>query len=311
LTSDIPSAVTDAVNAAKEADIAIFAGGIGQSIEMEGLDRTTITWPDNQLSLIQQLQSVSKSFVILQFGGGQVDSTPFKDNSTVNAILWAGYPGQSGGAAVFDILTGKVAPAGRLPITQYPANYVNEIPMTDMNVRPSSTSPGRTYKWFTGTPVFPFGFGLHYTTFSFSWAAKPASSFNIQTIVQNAQRSQVAHMDLAPFETFTINIKNTGKVTSDYVSLLFVNTTAGPGPFPNKELVSYTRLASVAPGSSSQAQLPVSIGSIARTDTEGDLWLYPGTYHLSLDTSGVLGATFTLQGSAAQITTWPRNDTTS
>lgn len=65
----------------------------------------------------------------------------------VNAIVWGGYPGQSGGEAIVDILLGKVSPAGRLPLTQYPANYVNQVPMTDMNLRVSATNPGRTYKW--------------------------------------------------------------------------------------------------------------------------------------------------------------------
>ena len=82
--------------------------------------------------------------------------------------MWGGYPGQSGGTATVNILTGKTAPSGRLPITQYPAAYVDAIPMTDMALRPSSSSPGRTYKWYTGTPVFEFGFGLSYTNFSYS-----------------------------------------------------------------------------------------------------------------------------------------------
>ena len=89
----------------------------------------------------------------------------------MNAIVWAGYPGQSGGTALFDILTGKAAPAGRLPITQYPAAYVDQVPMTDMKLRQSATNPGRTCEWYTGSPVFEFGFGLHYTTFSFAWTS--------------------------------------------------------------------------------------------------------------------------------------------
>jgi beta-D-xylosidase 4 len=77
--------------------------------------------------------------------GGQLDDTPLLQNRNISAILWVGYPGQDGGPAVFDILTGTYSPAGRLPVTQYPAKYTDEVPMTDMSLRPSATNPGRTY----------------------------------------------------------------------------------------------------------------------------------------------------------------------
>lgn len=90
-------------------------------------------------------------------GGGQLDNSALVKNSKVNAILWAGYPGQDGGTAIMDVIRGKIAPAGRLPITQYPAEYVTQVPMTDMRLRPTANSPGRTYKWYKDQPVFEFG----------------------------------------------------------------------------------------------------------------------------------------------------------
>ena len=107
---------------------------------------------------------------MVQCGGGQVDDSALLANPNVRAILWAGYPGQEGGNAIFDILTGKASVAGRLPITQYPANYTNEVTMYQMNLRPNGSYPGRTYKWYDKTPVLPFGYGLHYANFSLSWA---------------------------------------------------------------------------------------------------------------------------------------------
>lgn len=222
--------------------------------------------------------------------------------------MWAGYPGQSGGAALFDILTGKAAPAGRLATTQYPAEYVNQVPMTDMTLRPSLVNPGRTYKWYTGTPVFEFGFGLHYTTFSHSWATKPSSSHNIQSLFSRARSA--AHMDLGLLDTFTVNVRNTGRVTSDYVALLFVNSKNGPAPHPNKELISYVRLHDIAPGRTATAKLEVTLGSIARADENGDLWLFPGTYQLTVDTDAVLKTSFQLTGSATRISEWPRDNST-
>jgi xylan 1,4-beta-xylosidase len=77
-------------------------------------------------------------------GGGQVDSTALKNNDKVNSIVWGGYPGQSGGQAILDILTGKRAPAGRLVTTQYPADYVFKFPQTDLGLRPNQSdgNPG-------------------------------------------------------------------------------------------------------------------------------------------------------------------------
>lgn len=220
--------------------------------------------------------------------------------------------GQSGGTAIVDILTGKQAPAGRLPITQYPGNYVNEIPMTDMNLRPSSTSPGRTYKWFTGKPVFPFGFGLHYTTFSLKWARPPRASYNIQELITTAGRSGVANTDLALLDTaFELTIVNTGSVTSDYSALLFSNTAAGPTPAPLKQLVGYTRVKSIAAGKSATALLNVTLGSVARVDENGNSVLFPGSYKLWVDTDvngqGLALTSFELTGAQHTINEWPQS----
>ncbi|KAG6865725.1 hypothetical protein C0991_012371 [Blastosporella zonata] len=295
-----------AVAAAQAADAVIFAGGIDESVEHEGGDRITIVWPGNQLNLIAALEAVGKPVVVLQFGGGQVDDTVLKNNQTVNAIVWAGYPGQSGGTAIFDILSGKASPAGRLTITQYPAVYTDQIGMTDMTLRPSATNPGRTYKWYQGTPVFEFGSGLHYTNFDVNWRRTPQSQYNIQTLITGASGHGI--LDLASLDTFDITVKNTGKVSSDYVALLFVNGSAGPAPHPNKQLVSYARLHDVTGGSTSSASLSVTLGSIARADTAGNLWLYSGSYELSVDVGPVLLThRFELVGRSTQITTWPQN----
>jgi beta-D-xylosidase 4 len=226
----------------------------------------------------------------------------------VNAIVWGGYPGQSGGTAIVDILTGKVAPAGRLPITQYPADYI-QVPMTDMSIRPSDSNPGRTYKWYTGAPVFEFGHGLHYTTFDFDWQTTPATQYQISTLVGSNSGNKT--LDLVVFDTFEVSVENTGQVPSDYVALLFLNGTGGPDPLPNKQLVSYTRLHNVAAGSKATASLPVTLGSIARADDDGNLWIYGGSYHITLDTPGALSHSFELVGDEAQITHWPQNTNSS
>jgi beta-D-xylosidase 4 len=82
-------------------------------------DRDDITWPTTQLSLINQLSNLTKPLIVVQLGT-MVDSASLLPKTGVNSLVWAGYPGQDGGTAIFNILTGQTAPAGRLPVTQYP-----------------------------------------------------------------------------------------------------------------------------------------------------------------------------------------------
>ncbi|CAA7259501.1 unnamed protein product [Cyclocybe aegerita] len=296
-----------AIATAEAADAIVFTGGIDELvIEREGRDRMNISWPGVQLDLILELSKLEKPLVVVQYGGGQVDGTALKNSEEVNAILWGGYPGQSGGTVLADVLAGKAAPAGRLPTTQYVADYVDQVPMTDMTLRPSSTNPGRTYKWYTGAPVFEFGFGLHYTNFALNWQRRPGARYQIPQGLSLAKKD----LDLNPFDTFNVVVKNTGQVTSDYVALLFLSGNGGPAPHPNKELVSYVRLHQIKPGGQAVANLKVNLGSMARADEKGNFWVYSGSYKLTVDVgSGATPLThdFVLQGKSVQISEWPQD----
>lgn len=104
--------------AADKSDVIVYAGGIDNSVEAEGMDRVSIAWTGAQLDVIGQLATYGKPFIVLQMGGGQLDSSPLVNNPNISALLWGGYPGQDGGVALFDIVQGKAAPAGRLPTTR-------------------------------------------------------------------------------------------------------------------------------------------------------------------------------------------------
>jgi beta-D-xylosidase 4 len=311
----------EAIHVAQLADIIVFAGGIDNTLEREGLDRNTISWPGNQLDLMKNLASLGKPLVVVQFGGGQVDDTKIladdnvrnvtlgdltidKAHAQVQAIIWAGYPGQSGGTAIFDIITGAAAPAGRLPVTQYPAEYTQRVRMTDMSLRPSRDNLGRTYRWYK-TPVLEYGHGLHFTSFEFSWQRQPAAEYNIQHLIRAGHSK---FLDLASLDTFEICVRNAGNITSDYVGLLFLSGNSGPGPQPLKSLVAYSRAHDIQGGSSAILTLKVTLGSIARVDKDGDLWLFPGRYRLVLDTKdGVLTHSFLLVGNSECIYRFPRD----
>ena len=308
ISSSSTEGFSDALSAAKKSDAIIYAGGIDNTVEAEGMDRQTLTWPGNQLDLVQQLSQVGKPMVVLQMGGGQVDSSSIKANSKIGSLVWGGYPGQSGGAALFDILTGKRAPAGRLVTTQYPAEYATEFSALDMGLRPSGSNPGQTYSWYTGTPVYQFGDGLFYTTFKEKAAASSSSdknTYDLQTL-SSAPHPGYDFIEQVPFLNFTTTIQNTGRTASPYSCMLFASTkNAGPAPYPNKWLVGFDRLATILPGHSSTLTIPVTLGAVARVDESGDKVLYPGQYELALNNDQSVVVQLELTGEPITLEKWP------
>lgn len=122
------SGFDEAVAAAKNSDVVLYVGGIDERVESEGHDRDTIDLPGQQLALLKQLEGLGKPVIALFFGGGGVDISYLRDSAKTQAIMWAGYPAQSGGDAIVDVLFGRYSPAGRLPVTWYPADYVDQVP---------------------------------------------------------------------------------------------------------------------------------------------------------------------------------------
>lgn len=153
------------------ADVVIFAGGISPMLEGEemkvnvpgfkGGDRTDIELPAAQRRLLKALKSAGKKVVFVNFSGSAVGLE--SETQTCDAILQAWYPGEAGGTAVADVLYGDYNPAGHLPVTFY--KNVGQLPdFQDYSMK------GRTYRYFEGMPLFPFGYGLSYTTFAYGKA---------------------------------------------------------------------------------------------------------------------------------------------
>lgn len=286
-------------------DVLIYVGGIDNSVEEEGHDRTSLQWTGAQLDVIGQLADTGKPVIVVSMGGGQIDSSPIANNPNISALLWAGYPGQDGGTAIVDILTGKAAPAGRLPQTQYPSRYISEVPMTDMALRPGKNNPGRTYKWYSETPVFEFGFGMHYTNFSAKISSSMNQSYAIADLTSGCSIN-ATNLDRCAFAAVQVDVTNTGTTASDYVTLGYIAGNHGPAPQPKKSLVSYQRLFSIAGGASSTATLNLTLASLARVDEMGNKVLYPGDYSLLIDNGPLATANFTLTGEQAVLENWPQ-----
>ncbi|KAH6813509.1 beta-D-xylosidase 4 [Perilla frutescens var. frutescens] len=174
------SCATAQVDAAKQvaaaADAVVLVMGSDQSIERESFDRLKITLPGQQQLLISEVAKVSKGPVILVImSGGGMDVQFAKDDPKITSILWVGFPGEAGGAAIADVIFGDYNPSGRLPMTWYPESYADTVDMTDMHMRPNPTTgfPGRTYRFYKGETVFSFGDGLSYTTFNHKLVTAP------------------------------------------------------------------------------------------------------------------------------------------
>ncbi|KAJ6677788.1 QUALITY PROTEIN: PROBABLE BETA-D-XYLOSIDASE 2-RELATED [Salix viminalis] len=172
------SFIFPAMEAAKKADATIIFAGIDLSVEAESLDRDDLLLPGYQTQLINQVASVANGPVVLVLmSAGGVDISFAKRNENIRSILWVGYPGEEGGNAIADVIFGKYNPGGRLPLTWHEADYVDMLPMTSMPLRPidSLGYPGRTYKFFNGSTVYPFGYGLSYTQFTYNLTSSTRS----------------------------------------------------------------------------------------------------------------------------------------
>lgn len=233
--------------------------------------------------------------------GDQLDNTPLLTNKAVNAVMWASWPGQDGGTAIMQLISGAKSPAGRLPVTQYPSAYT-QLAMTDMNLRPGGANPGRTYRWFPNA-VQPFGYGLHYTTFKASFAGGSNATYSVSDLVKACSDK---HRDRCPLPALKVSVANTGKRTSDYVALAFVRSEAGPKPYPLKTLAAYARARDVAAGQTVTKELAWTLDNLARHDADGNTVLYPGTYTVVLDEPEQKDTfTITLTGCKALLDRWP------
>ena len=197
---------------AKECDAVVAVMGINRSIEREGKDRDFITLPADQQEFLQEIYHVNKNVILVLVAGSPL-SILWEDKN-IPAIVNAWYPGEKGGTAVADVLFGKYNPAGRLPLTYY--NRIEDLPAFD-----DYDITKRTYKYFEGDVLYPFGYGLSYSTFRYS-------NLKIE--------------DKGDTVEVSFTLKNTGRFDGDEVTQVYTRLPEYEGKAPIKELRGFKRV---------------------------------------------------------------------
>ena len=236
-------------------DIVIFAGGISPRFEGEemdvdapgfrGGDRTSIELPAVQRELLKALHDAGKKVVLVNFSGCAMGLVP--ETESCEAILQAWYPGEEGGTVLADVLLGDVVPSGKLPLTFY--KNVDQLPdFEDYNMK------GRTYRFFEGEPLYPFGYGLSYTTFEYGKARTEGSKI-------------------------IIPVTNTGSSEATEVVQLYVKKT-DDAEGPLKSLRGFSRV-TVVPGQTVEVELPLTAETfLSWNEQKQDMVPEKGTWEL-------------------------------
>lgn len=251
------AAIDSAVNVARSSDVAVVVAGIEEG---EFRDRAFLRLPGHQEDLIAAVAATGTPVVVILVGGSAITMSGWLDR--VGAVVDAWYPGEEGGHAVADVLFGDYDPAGRLPITfpmaegQLPLRY-NHAP----------TGRGDDYLDLTGRPLFPFGFGLSYTTFEYSdLAIEPPA---------------VAARDVA---VVRCRVRNAGARAGDEVVQLYVREEVASVARPVMALKGFARVR-LAPGEAREVSFPLGPEQLRSLDRDRRWVVEPGTYRVMVGSS--------------------------
>ncbi|XP_061371889.1 beta-xylosidase/alpha-L-arabinofuranosidase 1 [Gastrolobium bilobum] len=240
----------DATKIAASADATVIIVGASLAIEAESLDRVNILLPGQQQLLVSEVANVSKGPVILVImSGGGMDVSFAKTNDKITSILWVGYPGEAGGAAIADVIFGFYNPSGRLPITWYPQSYVEKVPMTNMNMRadPATGYPGRSYRFYKGETVYSFGDGIGFSSVEHKIVKAPqlvsvplADDHVCRSLECKSLDVADEHCQNLAFD-IQLKVKNMGEISSSHTVLLFF-TPPSVHNAPQKHLLGFEKV---------------------------------------------------------------------
>lgn len=279
-----PKPTAQASAAAKNADVVVAVLGITSDLEGEempvdeegfkGGDRTSLDLPRPEEELLEAVTAKGKPVVLVLANGSALAVNWAKEHA--NAILESWYPGEEGGAAIAETLSGKNNPAGRLPVTFYTG--IDQLPPFE-----DYAMKGRTYRYFEGKPLYPFGYGLSYTTFSYSGLAIQKNTIN-------------ADDPLA----VEVSVTNTGKLEGDEVAQLYLNFPNVAGA-PLRALRGFKRV-HLKPGESQTLHFELRDRDLSMVSEAGEPIIAEGKYSVSVgggqtDTGApTVAGTFQVQG---------------
>jgi beta-glucosidase len=256
--------IDDAVAAAKKADVVIAVVGITSDLEgeemnvqMEGFqggDRTSLDLPREEENLLEALHATGKALIVVLMNGSALSVN--WANQHANAILEAWYAGEEGGAAIAQTLAGVNNPSGRLPVTFYTG--IDQLPPFE-----DYSMSHRTYRYFTGKPLYPFGYGLSYSSFAYS----------------NLKLSS-HHLQAGDSLKVNVDVKNTSGREGAEVVELYLNFPKLPGA-PVRALRGFTRV-HVGAGELEHVSLTLDARDLSHVDPEGNRIIVPGSYTLSI-----------------------------
>jgi beta-glucosidase len=279
--------LTAALEAARKADVIVMALGLSPALEgeempvhvagFEGGDRTDIALPQPQEELLKQVCALGKPVVLALLSGSAVAIKWAAEN--VPAIVTAWYPGQAGGHAIADVLFGDYNPGGRLPVTFY--RSVEDLPPFE-----DYRMEDHTYRYFGGEPLFPFGYGLSYTTFAYS----------------NLQLSAKA---LTPTETLTVSVdvSNMGQRAGDEVVQLYVSDVAASVPVPIRQLQGFERV-HLVPGETKTITFTLTASQLSLIDDKGRRVIEPGAFQVAVGGRQPVPEDFVTEGTAVLVETF-------
>jgi beta-glucosidase len=278
--------LTAAIAAAQQADVVIAVVGITSQLEGEELrvnqpgfkggDRTSLDLPREEEDLLEALHRTGRPLIVVLTNGSALAVNWANDHA--NAILDAWYPGEEGGAAVAQTLSGRNNPAGRLPVTFYKSTA--QLPAFD-----DYSMQGRTYRYFTGTPLYPFGFGLSYSSFAYT-------HLRLSSAKLHAGDGLVAEAD----------VTNTSRRDGDEVAELYLKFPSVPGA-PRVALRAIQRI-HLAAGDTQHIRFNLQAEQLSMVNQEGTRTVAPGDYALTLGSgqgsgnSGIVESWFFIEGTA-------------
>jgi beta-glucosidase len=287
----------EALRKAREADVVVLALGLAPSLEGEemdvkvkgfsGGDRTDLNMPDAQQELLQAVVATGKPVVLVLVSGSALAVNWAQSN--VAAIVEAWYPGEEGGAALADVLFGDYNPAGRLPVTFYKS--ADDLPPFE-----DYRMDGKTYRYFRGEPLYPFGHGLSYTRFEYD------------NLKLNAKRYTTAQ-DVR----LSVDVRNAGAREGDEVVQLYVTDVAASSPVPVRALKGVRRIR-LKPGERRRVTFTLTPRDLTLVDERGRRLLEPGEFRVSVggkqpgfkggadaSTTGVVTGGFSVTGKTVAI----------